>query len=299
MLYCVICTWYALTFSIFFLCQVVGEVAGLTASLSAERARTLRLLKRQRGLEIEVKKLTMEKHDASLVLKAELEKKVSDLHVELMNERKAVSEASITIEDLRKKDEELAKLLDVERAAVVELEGKLSTVSNTVVDMTRKVAEYQEKNEDLERVLAGVPSTDAVISDFKMSETYKQEIITARVAGVAAYKASEEFDEVVGDAVARAICEFKASEEYTAALERVENESIEKYRKSVAFRQAVGMEAGRMSKQVVECCREFLKDDMQRPVTEFGGFFASYMRQGRVHEAGGSSSLSSAARSNV
>lgn len=58
------------------------------------------------------------------------------------------------------------------------------------------------------------------------------------------------------------------------------------------------MEAGKMSRHVVECCREFFKDDLKRSGDEFGDFFLSFVRQRRRPD-GGSSSLGSVCKSST
>lgn len=263
--------------------QVVGEISGLTSSLLAERLRVSRLLKRKRGLELEVAKVKEEAASAAFVEKAKWEKGIADLQVQISREQALVQTTRELLATAKEEKLKISDLLSAEREA----NCKLKTT----------IAELTQQKEGLEAQLRVVPSPDTIVADFKGGDVYKGELIAARLAGIAAYKGSSEFEDEQKLLAERAIRQYKEGLEYAADIEKLKATVIAEYSKSIAFRQAVGLEAGKMSRHVVECCREFLKDDLDRDGNEFGNYFMSFMKRQRSHGSGAASSLGSAARS--
>ena len=142
----------------------------------------------------------------------------------------------------------------------------------------------------MKSLLAAAPSREAIIAEFRSSDGYKKDIVTARIAAVDTYKGSEDFEEELKAAMERGIEEFKNSISYATELTGIRNAAVSEYRRSTSFKDVVGAEAGKLSMQIVECCREYLKDDMRRPTHEFGEFFVNFVRR---QKDGASSKVSS------
>lgn len=51
---------------------------------------------------------------------------------------------------------------------------------------------------------------------------------------------------------------------------------MERFCKSVDFRKVVDAESGKATPHVVDCCREFFKDDLPRSKDEFGRYFMEW-----------------------
>ena len=259
----------------------------------------MRLLKRRRGLEADIDKLKASVSTVEAAEKAKWERHIVDLQSQLLEERKLLEETRGLLEKSKDKERETGELVVVQRSVIADVEQKLTAARDKLGNTEQIVAGLQEENLGLKNALAAVPSQASVVAEFKLTEEYKKEIIAARVAGVAAYKISEDFGEAMEEVATRAVNEFKAGSQYTAELEEAKTVAVTEYSKSVSFRRAVGVEAGKMSKQVVECCRVFLKDNMQRPTSEFGEFFMSYLQQRRGSEIVGSCSAGSAEKSST
>lgn len=244
-----------------------------------------RLMKRKWGLELEVMK--MREDAAQLVNKERMkwEKQVADMKAEASTQRELLKESQSLVTIAEQGKQQAVDTLAVQREATRKLESV--------------VAELTGKNEELTKQLRMIPSKEVVIAEFKAGDSYKSEVVAARLAGIAAYKASAEFEDELRVLSDRAVAEYKEGPIYAAEVEKMKSVGRAEYLQSVAFRQAVGLEAGKMSRQVVECCREFFKDDLRRAGGEFGDFFVTFMRRQRVRETGVASSLGSVVKSST
>ncbi|WOG83103.1 hypothetical protein DCAR_0102277 [Daucus carota subsp. sativus] len=260
---------------------VLGEFAGLLDSLATERSRCSRLQKRGRGLEQDLERAKARITDAVVA--------------------EQVTTLQATVDGSAGRLAELSKEGELMKAGMVSLQeanaslGEKLTLSEVARSEYEGVAKSLGKeNDELRAKLAAVPSKEAVIAEYRESDVFKRAIVDARVARVEAYRGSEDFDSEMKSAVKRGVAVFKDSAEYADEMQRVRESAVDNYRSSIAFKQAVGAEAGKMSRQVVECCREFLKDDLQRPTQDFGGFFVAHVRRQRdgAPNAGGDASVS-------
>lgn len=269
---------------------MTGEISGLSELLKTEQARRSRLQKRRKGLEVDLERAKRDAAKALAGARAEYEAEVD----ELKRQRDDFSSRVFALQDEVKK---LKSEVLAEQAAFLSLKsvnddltGKLSALEVGRDELERLIAGFKNENDTLKSTLAAVPSREIVVADFRGSEEYKREIIEARVAAVESYKCSEEFDEEMRAATERGVSDFKMGAAYAEELARVQRTALSRLRGSAAFKEAVGVEAGKMSKQIVDCCREFFKGDLQRSTQEFGAFFVDFVRR---HPSGGSSGQSS------
>lgn len=228
----------------------------------------------------------------------------------ITGERDALSQRVVSLEEeLRLARDQIVK----EKVVREELENANVALKRTTIELSENLVQMETaresmsqslivtttENEVLKVSLASVPSKESILSEYCASDAYKRSIVEARVAAVDAYKCSEEFEEELRGAVERGIAGFRGSVEFAEELARIRDGAISDYQKGASFKEAVGVEAGKLSKRVVDCCREFLKDDMQRPTQEFGEFFMSFVRRQRTNMASGCSPGGSGTRSST
>ena len=218
-------------------------------------------------------------------LEAELERVKADLAAVVSSER---NNSEKRVESVLKERDEL-------RVQLARAEENLVAMKHTSTEISQqlKMSEDARRRADeslvslgvmvegLKNSLAEVPTRDMVVNSYKSSGEYRREIVDARLAAVGSYKESEEFTEELNRAMARGAEEYKRSVAGMKDREEAGREAVAAFQASSAFKQAVGTEAGKMSVQIVESCREFFKEDIHRPVQEFGLFFTEFVRQRR------------------
>lgn len=227
--------------------------------------------------------------------KLKWEKEITELREQLAEKQEKLQRAEERVAAVEKAGQETAATLVLQKELACEQETKILEITASLTNVKSACADLENQNAELRREMEKMSAPEVIISDFKRGDVYKGEMVAARLAGIAAYKASAEFADEIQALTTRAIARYKDGSEYTAGVEKLRAVWEAEYSKSISFRQAVGLEAGKMSRQVVECCREFFKDDLKRPGDEFGEFFMAYVRQWRGREAG-SSSLGSVCR---
>lgn len=275
----------------------------MVSLLKSEQARCLRLQKRRKGLEADLGRV-----------KEEADKKLADERLKFDGEIAGIrGERDAFCQRVEMLENELQKVTDQFTGIQSErdtMKTAYSSLERANIDLTENLREVgiardkvsellsitTKENEILKSSLAAIPSREAIIAEYQAGDEYKRDIIDARVAAVDTYKCSEEFEEEIKIAEKRGVMEFKGSVNYATELAAVRDAAVSEYRKSTAFTDAVGAEAGKLSMRIVGCCREFLKDDMQRPTREFGEFFVGFVRRQRD---GSSSALSGGAHSSV
>lgn len=278
---------------------MTGEISGLAELLKVEIARNLRIQKRRKGLELDLERF---REEAAKALADERVKHQSEIN-ELQQEKDDLSAQMLALQETVKR---LEDEIIVEHSANLslkclkdELLGKLSAAEITRTELEKQMSDIKSENDSLRSALAAVPSREVVVADFRGSDEYKREVVDARVAAVDAYKGSEEFDEELKAAVECGVLDFKASTEYAGELARVQDVALSQFKSSAAFKEAVGVEAGKMSKRIVDCCREFFKGGLHRPTQEFGAFFVEFVRRTRGSGSSGQSPGGSGARSST
>lgn len=277
---------------------MVAEISGLTDSLLAERTRSLRLMKRKRGLELDVVQAKENARAEIIAERTKWEKRVSELETQLSERKEMLRVVQESVVAIETKEREAVGKFREQLELNSSLEVKLEESATSLMGVEKTLAEMQKQNDDLRATLNSLPSRDVIISEFLSSDVHEKELSEARAAGVISYKASEEFGREMDVLSENAVKTYKESADYAASIKELKSVWASEYSKSIAFRQAVGMEAGKMSKHVVECCREFLKDDLRRPGHEFGDFFMSFVQQ-RLRSETGASSLGSVCKSST
>lgn len=268
--------------------QVVGEVSGLTSALMSEKSRSAELLKHKESLEEELAKVRKEWEVALNLEKAGFEKRVAELLTEKECSQDTIKslEARVSVAEGRQRAaEDNLEILKVEN---LELGGKLELSETARCAADEAISRLGGEVNALKETLEGMPRRESIVAEFRSSEEFKQELIEARVSAVGAYQASEEFSEAVQSAVENAVNLFKQSVVYSEELDEARKAAVADFRRSVEFKQAVGAEVGKVSIQVVECCREFFKEDFGRPAQEFGVVFTEFMRRRRSGASGSS-----------
>ncbi|KAL1821061.1 uncharacterized protein LOC108215864 isoform X1 [Daucus carota subsp. sativus] len=296
-----------------YMMQIVGEVSGQASSFVKERSRNKKLLKCKKKVETELKKVKEENAKMLAAERLRLEDQVAEAvnnfkrvqhkleyqqglleSVHNLAERlrgargmymKQLEDVHVLHESLAGKvTEALAdQSLDERNVAILEDEvsepnGRLPTISSPA-DV---IAEFKNSAEMDSLIAAGVER-------FKAGDEYERLVATACGAAIEAFKGSVVYQEEWKRAVDDGIADFKMSVEYTDEIEKASAAAVAAFRKSRDFRQAIGIESGKMSRRVVECCREFFRDNPQRPSEEFGSYFVAFVRQRRSGTGSGSS----------
>ncbi|XP_063944583.1 uncharacterized protein LOC135150883 [Daucus carota subsp. sativus] len=260
---------------------VLGELSGLTTAFMSEKARSARLQRRKHGLEEELNNVKAKLGEMEPAEKIKLQEQLAGVSKERDECRVLIRELEGQInaskEENRVAQEKLKALQDMH----LDVTGKLQVSETARCEADKLVSRLRGDIEGLKVTLENVPRREVVLAEFRASDEYKQEVIESRVAAVETFRTSEDFAEEIRRAVQQSLSEFKKGVEYAQALDHARAMAIAEFRDGVAFKQAVGAEAGKMSLRIVECCREFFKDDMQRPSQEFGVFFTEFIRRSR------------------
>lgn len=273
----------------------MGEISGLTSALMIERSRNTRLHRHKQALEDELTKVRDEQVGERDAEKAEFQKQVADAlkgrdecQTQIASYQTSMKalEGRVSIAEGRQRSAK--DNLETLKGVNLDLSGKLELSETARCAADEVISRLGSEVSALKKTLEDVPRREAILAEFRASEGFKQELIEARVSAVEAYKLSEDFTEDVKCAVECGVSEFKQSDEYSGEMDDVRKAAMADFRKGNAFKQAVGAEAGKMSVQVVECCREFFKADFERPTQEFGVFFAEFIRRRRSGTSGSS-----------
>lgn len=249
-------------------------MAGLTSALTAEKGRSTRLQLRRQGVEKD-----LEKAKADIVSMVASEQARFDERVgTVLKERDELLERVARAEK-KQKFAEQALVATQESAAKVSYQLELSENARRKAD--ESLVSLGVMVESLRESLAAVPSREMIVEHYKSSNDYKREFINSRLAAVESYKRSDEFADEISRAMNRGIEEYKNSEACCKDREAAGRDAVNAFRASDSFKQAVGAEAGRLSLQIVEGCREFFKGDIQRPSQDFGLFFTEFVRRRR------------------
>lgn len=172
---------------------MVGEISGLNDSLTAERERSARLMKRKRGLEEELKKLKENAHVELCSERSRWEDTVADLRKQLSSCEESLKVGRETVVAAEKREAESAVTLREQVQLVSDLESKLQAEITTVKDMKKAMQKVQEQRDQLQVELNAMPSKEVIVSEFRSGAVYKKEILEAQAVGVAAYRGSREF----------------------------------------------------------------------------------------------------------
>lgn len=285
---------------------MVGEMSGLSNLLRSEQARCSRFLKRKKGLELELDRVKKDTAEALSKERLGFGQEISVVSSErdALRCRVADLESKLQVMTTQLTDERLKRDSSEKAYASLELvnaglKEDLLRVDSNRGDMEKLLTVATAENELLKASLASMPSRETAVAEYCASDEYKRDIVNARVAAVEAYKCSDEFEEEMRDATDRGVAGFKSSAAFAEDLAKVRETAISDYRGGNAFKEAVGVEAGKLSMRIVDCCREFLKDNLQRPTQEFGEFFRSFVCRQRDNVVSGYSSGGSGTRSSV
>lgn len=252
------------------------------------RAKRKALARKNEALVEEVNRLWLGASSAFNEEKSRYEAQVKDVvelqqvtHEKYNDCRKALDVVEQKLVSVEHEKKELLGQVQLLEKVRENMEKELLVEKDVVAGLSAEVSRVNADLNEMKSALAAVPSKESVIEEFRGSAAMG-EIIRD---GVEKFKCSEEFKREME----HVLTEYKAGDEFRREIDV----AVANYYKGTEFKKIVAAESGRSTPHIVECCREFFKDDLARSRDEFGRYFIEWnqkMAVERKRAAKGSSS---------
>ena len=281
-------------------CRAFGYSIGIAEDAVRERGRRKELVRKVNVLELEKKGLSEELNklkSAGDSLAAEeksaLETEIQKLQTQFAEERlkleSQLREVVNSKEALRLKVDNAECRLIVSGRKMDELQSEKSKVDQELLavmdgrDEARRDAEKaQAELSAVVEEFSGLKKAYDILGErFDCSEKevddlkWKLEVAPSRDVIIDEFQRSSEMQKMLNDFGDAVVADFMDSVTYKTKLD----DAVKQFMKSSEFRRAVGEKTGAMIPYVVECCRVFLKDDLQRPRDGFETFFVDWKKK--------------------
>ena len=163
-----------------------------------------------------------------------------------------------------KVEEELVAVVDGRDEARRDAEKSRSELHNVTTELADLRKDYDLLGERFD-------SSEKEVDSLK----WKLEVAPSRDSIIDEFQRSSEMQKMLNDFGDAAVADFMDSVTYKTKLD----DAVSQFMKSSEFRRTVGEKTGAMIPYVVECCRVFLKDDLQRSRDGFETFFVDWKRK--------------------
>ena len=170
---------------------------------------------------------------------------------ELVREKIEVGERLVVITDEKSKlMEDLSKMKTIYDRSVAEL----ADVKRDYEILGERFDASEKELESLRWKLEVAPTRDIIIEEFQSSTTMREMLERAKIEAIAEYNVGEDHANEV-------------------------DKAVKLFSKSPEFQRVVGERTKQMIPYLVECCREYLRDDPHRSREGFEGFFVDWKRR--------------------